>query len=101
MSRFYLRAIIASFALASSVASLSPASAQDRRQNEPGQFDFYLLTLSWSPSFCDASTSVRVSVSYMPTVIAFFLLRRSRTTLRIGPWSSMRIPISGRSELPL
>jgi ribonuclease T2 len=31
------------------------ASAQDRRQNEPGQFDFYVLTLSWSPSFCEAS----------------------------------------------
>jgi ribonuclease T2 len=55
MSRFYLRAIIACFALAPCVAGLSPASAQDRRQNEPGQFDFYLLTLSWSPSFCDAS----------------------------------------------
>src|SRR5271165_5443743 len=31
------------------------AWAQDSRQNEPGQFDFYLLTLSWSPSFCEAS----------------------------------------------
>jgi ribonuclease T2 len=55
MSRFYLRAIVTSLAFASSVAGLSPASAQDHRQNEPGQFDFYLLTLSWSPSFCDAS----------------------------------------------
>jgi len=31
-------------------------SAQDRRQNEAGQFDFYVLSLSWSPSFCDAVT---------------------------------------------
>jgi len=31
------------------------AAAQDRRQNEPGQFDFYVLSLSWSPSFCEAS----------------------------------------------
>jgi len=31
------------------------ASAQDRRQNEPGKFDFYVLALSWSPSFCEAS----------------------------------------------
>jgi ribonuclease T2 len=31
------------------------APAQDRRQNEPGQFDFYVLALSWSPSFCEAS----------------------------------------------
>jgi ribonuclease T2 len=32
-----------------------PAAAQDRRQNEPGKFDFYVLALSWSPSFCEAS----------------------------------------------
>jgi ribonuclease T2 len=31
------------------------AGAQDRRQNQPGQFDFYVLSLSWSPSFCQAS----------------------------------------------
>jgi ribonuclease T2 len=29
-----------------------PLIAQDRRQSEPGQFDYYLLVLSWSPSFC-------------------------------------------------
>ena len=29
------------------------ASAQDARQNEPGKFDFYVLSLSWSPSFCE------------------------------------------------
>lgn len=26
-----------------------------RRPNEPGRFDFYILSLSWSPSFCEAS----------------------------------------------
>jgi ribonuclease T2 len=31
------------------------ATAQDRRQNEPGKFDFYVLALSWSPSFCEAA----------------------------------------------
>jgi ribonuclease T2 len=31
------------------------AAQQDPRQNEPGQFDFYVLALSWSPSFCEAS----------------------------------------------
>ncbi len=31
------------------------AAAQDRRQNQPGKFDFYVLSLSWSPSFCDAA----------------------------------------------
>jgi ribonuclease T2 len=31
------------------------SAAQDRRQSEPGQFDYYLLVLSWSPSFCAES----------------------------------------------
>src|SRR4029079_11949646 len=31
------------------------AAAQDRRQNAPGEFDFYVLSLSWSPSFCEAA----------------------------------------------
>jgi len=33
----------------------APAQAQDRRQNEPGKFDFYVLALSWSPSYCEAA----------------------------------------------
>ena len=36
--------------------SASTVSAQDRRQNAPGEFDFYVLTLSWSPSFCEAAS---------------------------------------------
>ena len=32
------------------------ALAQDRRQNAPGEFDFYVLSLSWSPSFCEAAS---------------------------------------------
>jgi ribonuclease T2 len=32
------------------------ADAQDRRQNTPGQFDYYVLSLSWSPSFCETAT---------------------------------------------
>jgi ribonuclease T2 len=46
--------LIAGLAFASSLlAAVSlPASAQDARQNEPGKFDFYVLSLSWSPSFC-------------------------------------------------
>jgi ribonuclease T2 len=31
------------------------APAQDRRQGAPGQFDFYVLALSWSPSYCEAA----------------------------------------------
>ena len=36
-------------------AFLAAVSAQDRRQNAPGEFDFYVLALSWSPSFCEAA----------------------------------------------
>jgi len=41
--------------LALIVVSAGMASAQDRRQNAPGEFDFYVLALSWSPSFCEAA----------------------------------------------
>src|SRR3977135_3469045 len=37
------------------VIGLATASAQDRRQNAAGEFDFYVLSLSWSPSFCAAA----------------------------------------------
>jgi ribonuclease T2 len=37
------------------LAMANTASAQDRRQNTPGEFDFYVLSLSWSPSFCEAA----------------------------------------------
>jgi len=37
------------------LAVLSAAGAQEQRQNQPGQFDFYVLSLSWSPSFCEAA----------------------------------------------
>lgn len=36
------------------VLMVRAAPAQDMRQNQPGKFDFYVLTLSWSPSFCEA-----------------------------------------------
>jgi ribonuclease T2 len=35
------------------------ATAQDQRQDTPGQFDFYVLSLSWSPSFCAAAAERR------------------------------------------
>src|SRR5438445_5126900 len=41
--------------LALVVVSAGMASAQDRRQNAAGEFDFYVLALSWSPSFCEAA----------------------------------------------
>src|ERR1700704_5953529 len=38
------------------IPAAGTASAQDRRQNAPGEFDFYVLSLSWSPSFCEAAS---------------------------------------------
>jgi ribonuclease T2 len=52
MIRMTGRAALGVFVL---MLALAGAAAQDRRQNEPGQFDFYVLSLSWSPSFCEAS----------------------------------------------
>jgi len=42
--------------LALTVVTGSLATAQDKRQNAPGEFDFYVLSLSWSPSFCEAAS---------------------------------------------
>jgi ribonuclease T2 len=43
----------AAFAAILLAAASLPAAAQD--QGTPGQFDFYVLSLSWSPSFCAAA----------------------------------------------
>jgi ribonuclease T2 len=53
MVRFVVRAAIAAGFFAASLPA--PAPAQDARANQPGQFDFYVLSLSWSPSFCAAA----------------------------------------------
>src|SRR6202165_3877818 len=56
ISRFLISFGLAAFAawtLAALIAIAGTASAQDRRQNAPGEFDFYVLSLSWSPSFCE------------------------------------------------
>ncbi len=61
MSLTFIRVILRAFTTVGACAAVlvgisgATASAQDRRQNEPGQFDFYVLDLSWSPSFCAAS----------------------------------------------
>jgi ribonuclease T2 len=46
-----MRALAA--ALFALVAGVLPAKAQ--QYGEPGQFDFYVLALSWSPSYCDSA----------------------------------------------
>ena len=46
------RILLLAIALFSLLAAAGPAAAQ-RQRGEPGRFDFYLLSLSWSPSFCE------------------------------------------------
>ena len=62
MARHVVRRLFALHALFALIAATLAvafwpgfAAAQDRRQNQPGQFDFYVLSLSWSPSFCAAA----------------------------------------------
>lgn len=48
-----LRGFAAALVLAFTLGlSAPPAPAQER--GEPGKFDFYVLALSWSPSYCEA-----------------------------------------------
>jgi len=54
ISRFLISFGLLAFAALIGIAGT--ASAQDRRQNAPGEFDFYVLSLSWSPSFCEAAS---------------------------------------------
>jgi ribonuclease T2 len=53
--RFIGRFLSAIAAAALTAFADGSATAQDTRQNAPGQFDFYVLSLSWSPSYCDAA----------------------------------------------
>jgi len=46
MSRLLISLGLAVPAALTALAVAGTASAQDRRQNEPGQFDFYVLSLS-------------------------------------------------------
>jgi ribonuclease T2 len=45
----------AAVVIAAAIGFTVAALAQDRRQNTPGEFDFYVLSLSWSPSYCEAT----------------------------------------------
>src|SRR5271155_3806756 len=47
--------VVAALAASLLVAGASAVGSQEAQQNEAGQFDFYVLSLSWSPSFCAAA----------------------------------------------
>jgi len=53
MSLVFARLAACAALLCGLFGMLGTSAAQDRRQSEPGQFDYYLLVLSWSPSFCE------------------------------------------------
>jgi ribonuclease T2 len=48
----FMRGIACAAVIGSALSASGPSAAQERRQGEPGQFDYYVLVLSWSPSFC-------------------------------------------------
>ena len=50
--------IVAVAAIFTAVCTIG-APGQERRQGEPGRFDFYVLALSWSPSYCEAARDRR------------------------------------------
>jgi ribonuclease T2 len=54
MAQFVVRLLTVAAAVL--IFSAGPGAAQDRRQNKPGEFDFFVLSLSWSPSFCAEAT---------------------------------------------
>jgi ribonuclease T2 len=45
-------AALAMFLLAVALGSAPAQEQGQQRQHQPGRFDFYVLALSWSPSFC-------------------------------------------------
>lgn len=49
------RASLAALVLLVAASLPAQTQAQDLKQNEARQFDFYILSLSWSPSFCAAA----------------------------------------------
>ncbi|MCG6207337.1 ribonuclease T2 [Rhodopseudomonas sp. HC1] len=50
------RSMIAAVAACAAALVATAAAAQDTRQNAPGEFDFYVLALSWSPSYCEQAS---------------------------------------------
>jgi ribonuclease T2 len=52
---FIVARLIACLAVFGLLGGTSGVHAQDGRQNQPGKFDFYVLSLSWSPSYCAAN----------------------------------------------
>jgi ribonuclease T2 len=50
---------VAKIALALAVLGLAAGSAAFAQRSEPGDFDYYLLSLSWSPTYCSDGGEAR------------------------------------------
>ena len=59
LRRFAVTIVLFGLFAVSNPFAAPAAQAQDRRQNAPGAFDFYVLALSWSPSYCESSRERR------------------------------------------
>ena len=64
LSLLLLSALLVSFGGTSLAKHKKSPSSSDA--NEPGQFDYYLLTLSWAPQFCATNPSGRGSAECNP-----------------------------------
>ncbi len=58
-----MKALIRTLVATACLALALPATAQDRRQNRAGEFDYYVLALSWAPSWCRNARDTRDSNS--------------------------------------
>src|SRR5712691_7926777 len=92
MVRSVGRVALAAVALWLTVAVTGIAVAQDRRQNQPGQFDFYVLSLSWSPSFWQAAAAAMRG--------AALFLRRARAVAAIREGLPGILPAAGAAARP-
>lgn len=54
-----IRSLVAASLAALASGAVTSARAQEQRGAAPGVFDFYVLSLSWSPAFCDGDGGVK------------------------------------------
>jgi ribonuclease T2 len=50
----FRRGVAVAVLIAAFLIGTAPSGAQQKPQGEPGKFDFYVLSLSWSPSYCNS-----------------------------------------------
>jgi hypothetical protein len=67
----------------------NPVALLSDRQDTPGQFDFYVLSLSWSPSFCAAAAE---QVLAWHSRLARWLCQRIGSNTRLR-YCGLRMPI--------